>query len=69
MKCAFKASTAKRVTANSLSRVMRFGRFWFGRFFRWFSIRLEPFGVEYTGLIDALVRMRPEEIALRLQKV
>ena len=51
------------------SGVVRLRRFRFGRFFRWFFIRLEPFGVEYAGLIDALIRMRPEEIALRLQKV
>ncbi len=52
-----------------LSSVMGFGGFRFGQFFRWFLIRLDPFGVENAGLIDALVSVRAEEIALRLQEV
>jgi len=48
---------------------MRFGGFRFGRFFRCFLIRLDPFGVKNAGLIDSFVRVRTEEIALRLQEV
>ena len=49
--------------------MMRLGRFWFGRFFGWCFLRLEPLGVEDAGLIDALVGMRTKEIALRLQEI
>jgi len=49
--------------------MMRLGRFWFGRFFSWRFLRLEPFGVEDAGLIDALIRMRTKEIALPLQEI
>src|SRR5438477_11927308 len=48
---------------------MGFGSFRFGRFFCWFLIRLDPFGVKNAGLIDSFVRVRTEEIALRLQEV
>src|SRR5882757_11490879 len=49
--------------------MMRLGRFWFSRFFSWLFLGLKPFGVEDAGLIDALVRMRTKEIALRLQEI
>ena len=52
-----------------LARVMRLVCFRFGRFFGGFFLRLEPFGVEDAGLIDALVRVRTKEIALRLQEI
>ena len=52
-----------------LARVMRLGRFWFGRFFSWRFLKLQPLGVEDAGLIDAFVRMRTKEIALRLQEI
>src|SRR5437764_5379638 len=48
---------------------MGFGSFRFGGFFCWFLIRLDPFGVKNAGLIDSFVRMRTEEISLRLQEV
>jgi hypothetical protein len=48
---------------------MRLGRFWFGRSFGWFLIRLDPFGVENAGLIDTLVSVRTEEVALCLQQI
>src|SRR4030095_15901400 len=49
--------------------MMRLGRFRLGRFFSWLSLGLEPFGVEDAGLINALVRVCAEEIALRLQEI
>src|SRR5438093_11409727 len=48
---------------------MGFGSFRFGRFFCWFLIRRDPFGVKNAGLVDSFVRVRTEEIALRLQEV
>ena len=45
---------------------MGFGRFRLSRFFRRFLIRLDPFGVKKAGLIDALVSVGTEEIALCL---
>src|SRR5215212_5704539 len=48
---------------------MRLVRFRFGRFFGGFFVRLEPFGVEDAGLVDALVRMRAKQIALALQEI
>src|SRR6266516_986663 len=56
-------------TLQSLSRVMRFGRFRLGRFFSWFLLRLGPISVKHAGLIDALVSVRAKEIALRLKEV
>src|SRR5262249_26590930 len=52
-----------------LARVMRLVYFRFGRFFGGFFLRLEPFSVEDTRFIDALVRVRTKEIALRLQEI
>ena len=52
-----------------LPRVMWLVCFRFGGFFSWLFLSLEPFGVEDAGLIDALVRMRTKEIALRLQEI
>src|SRR5438045_4833403 len=52
-----------------LARVMWLVCFRFDRFFGRFFLRLEPLGVEDAGLIDALVRMRTKEIALRLQQI
>src|SRR5205814_8181731 len=52
-----------------LARVMWLVCFRFGRFFGRFFLRLEPLGVENAGLIDALVRVRTKEIALRLQQI
>src|SRR5215472_500056 len=48
---------------------MRFVCFRCSRFFSWLFLSLEPFGVEHVRLIDALVRVRTEEIALRLQQI
>src|SRR5207244_7435902 len=56
-------------TLQSLSRVMRFGRFRLVRFFGWFLLRLGPISVKHAGLIDALVSVRAKEITLRLQEV
>src|SRR5262245_38835982 len=52
-----------------LAGVMRLVRLGFGRFFRRRFLRLEPFGVENPRLIDALVSVGTEEIALRLQEI
>src|SRR6516225_11958859 len=49
--------------------MMRFGRFWFSRFFSWRFLRLEPLSVKDAGPIGALICMRTEEIALRLQEI
>ena len=48
---------------------MRLVCFRFGRFFGGCILRLEPFGVEDAGLINALVGVRTKEIALRLQEI
>ena len=52
-----------------LPGMMRLGRFWFGRFFSWRYLTLEPFGVKDARLVDALVGMRAKEIALRLEQI
>ena len=57
------------LTRNSFPRLMRLGCFRFGRFFRGFLIRVDPFRVEHTGFIDSLVSVGTEEIALCLQEV
>jgi hypothetical protein len=49
--------------------MMRFGRFWFSRFFSWRFLRLEPLSVKDACFIGALICMRTEEIALRLQEI
>src|SRR6516162_2148381 len=49
--------------------MVRFGRFWFSRFFSWRFLRLEPLSVKDAGLIGPLICMRTEEIALRLQEI
>src|SRR6516225_888664 len=71
--------TTSRVSAHSLNnqllvgillaRMMRFGRFWFSRFFSWRFLRLKPLRVKDAGFIGALICMRTEEIALRLQEI
>jgi hypothetical protein len=48
---------------------MQFRRFGLGRFFGWFLIGFKPLGVEYAGLIDSLVSVGAEEIALCLQEI
>jgi len=48
---------------------MRFGRFWFGRFFGWLLIRFNPLGVKNAGFIYALVSVRAKEVALGLQEI
>src|SRR5881275_3685878 len=53
----------------SLSGVMRLGCFRFGRFFGGFFFRLEPLGMEDSGLVDALISVRAKKIALRLQEI
>jgi hypothetical protein len=49
-----------------LARVMWLVRFRLGRFFSWLSLNVQPFGVEDAGLVNALIRVRTKEIALRL---
>src|SRR6266550_3492379 len=66
---AFPQADSVPVKKYLLLGMMRLGRFWFGRFFSWLSLGLEPFGVEDAGLIGALVRMRTKEIALPLQEI
>src|SRR6266446_6820661 len=53
----------------SLSGVMRLGCFQFGRFFGGFFFRLEPLGMEASGLVDALISVRAKKIAMRLQEI
>src|SRR6516162_3584923 len=48
---------------------MRLVCFRLGRFFGRFLLSLEPLGVKNAGLIGALICMRTEEIALRLQEI
>ena len=48
---------------------MRFVCLGLGGFLGRFFFSLEPFGVENAGLVNPLVRVRPEEIALGLQKI
>jgi hypothetical protein len=48
---------------------MRLGCFWFGSFFGGLVVWLGPFRVKDARLVDALVRVRAKEVALRLQKV
>ena len=55
-------STIRR--RDPLGRFLRLG--WF---FGWRLIRLHPFGVKNARLVDALVGVRAEEIALRLQQI
>src|SRR5437762_4949565 len=52
-----------------LARVMWLVCFRFDLFFGGFFLRLEPFSMEDAGLVDALVRVRTKEIALRLQQI
>src|SRR5262245_16068663 len=57
------------VKEYSLAREMWLVCFLFGRLFGGFFLRLKPLGVENAGFIDALVRVRTKEIALRLQEI
>src|SRR5438034_3729007 len=58
-----------RYANPSLPSVMRLVRLWFGRFFCRLFLRLDPFGVKYARFVDALIGVRAEEIALRLQEI
>ena len=48
---------------------MRRGRFRFGRFFGGLAFGFNPFCVKDARFIDAFVRVRAEEITLRLQEI
>src|SRR6476646_3948444 len=66
---AFLQADRVQVKECLLLGMMRLGRFWFSRFFNRLFLGLKPFGVEDAGLVNALVGVRTEEIALRLQEI